>query len=171
MTSYGITHENIVLEKIICGDASDNIKGIKGMGETTLLKLFPSLKNEKSSIDEVLEMTNTLLDERKQEKKKPLKALTNLIDRVTDGIQGKDIYEINKKIIDLSEPLLSEEAREELSESINNPIDTDDRSLSNVYHILQANDMSEMMQETRFTNLFGRFSRIMEMERKKFKKS
>lgn len=171
MTSYGITHENIVLEKIICGDASDNIKGIKGMGETTLLKLFPSLKNEKSSIDEVLEMTNTLLDERKKEKKKPLKTLTNLIDRVTDGIQGKDIYEINKKIIDLSEPLLSEEAREELLDSINNPIDTDDRSLSNVYQILQANDMSEMMQEARFTNLFGRFTRIMEMERKKFKKS
>ena len=41
----GITHENVVLEKMLCGDASDNIKGVKGLGEKTLVNLFPEFVN------------------------------------------------------------------------------------------------------------------------------
>lgn len=40
----GYRAENVLVKKIICGDVSDNIKGIKGVGEETLLKHFPELK-------------------------------------------------------------------------------------------------------------------------------
>ena len=36
----GYKSENVLLKKILCGDVSDNIKGIKGLGETTLMKNF-----------------------------------------------------------------------------------------------------------------------------------
>jgi 5'-3' exonuclease len=36
--------ENAALIKIIIGDNSDTIKGVKGVKETTLLSLFPEIK-------------------------------------------------------------------------------------------------------------------------------
>lgn len=38
-----------------------------------------------------------MIEERKADKKKPLKWTENIINRVTDGIQGEDIFEINEK--------------------------------------------------------------------------
>jgi 5'-3' exonuclease len=63
VSKIGITHENVVLEKILCGDASDNIKGVKGLGETTLLKLFPFLKENKADLSLVIERSKQLLEE------------------------------------------------------------------------------------------------------------
>ena len=46
----GITHKNVVLEKMLCGDQSDNIKGVKGIGQSTLIKLFPEIVNEETNL-------------------------------------------------------------------------------------------------------------------------
>ena len=165
----GITHENIVLEKIICGDVSDNIKGIKGVGEQTLVKLFPEIKTDKTNLEAIIRRSKELLEERKANKKKPLKSLENIVNGITDGCQGNDIYEINRKIIDLSEPLLTEEAREELSDDIHLAIDTDDRDLKNVYRIIDKHRMDDIKDEEKFGNLFASFSRIILMEKKRFK--
>ena len=167
----GITHENVVLEKILCGDQSDNIKGIKGIGESTLLKLFPEIKTEKSDLDGVIRRSKEMLEERRQQKKKPLKALENIVNSVTDGCQGKEIYEINRKIIDLSRPLVTEEAESELRETLYVPIDTSDRSVKNVYGIISENEMYDLTDETRFGDILGAYSRIMMMEQKRYKES
>lgn len=164
----GITHENIVLEKIICGDVSDNIKGIKGVGEQTLVKLFPEIKTDKTNLEAIIRRSKELLEERKASKKKPLKSLENIVNGITDGCQGNDIYEINRKIIDLSEPLLTEEAREELSDDIHLAIDTDDRDLKNVYKIIDKYKMDDIKDEEKFGNLFASFSRIIMMEKRRF---
>lgn len=167
----GITHENVVLEKILCGDQSDNIKGIKGIGESTLLKLFPEIKTEKSDLDSVIRRSKEMLEERRQQKKKPLKALENIVNSVTDGCQGKEIYEINRKIIDLSRPLVTEEAETELRETLYAPIDTSDRSVKNVYGIISENEMYDLTDETRFGDILGAYSRIMMMEQKRYKEN
>ncbi len=164
----GITHENIVVEKIICGDVSDNIKGIKGIGEHTLRKHFPEIINEKTDIDTIIRKSKALLEERKQQKKKPLKAIENIINKVTDGIQGKDIYEINRKIIDLSEPLVTEEAKKELDDIVYSPIDTDDRTIKNVYKIIEENGMDDLTDEGKFGDILAPYSRIMMMEKNRF---
>ena len=167
----GMTHENILLKKIICGDDSDNIKGIKGVGELTLLKLFPEMKVEKTSLEAIIERSKVLLEERKADKKKPLKSLENIVNCVTDGIQGKDIYEINKKIIDLSEPLLTDEAREGLKNEMHAPLSDEDRDIKNIYDIIYKNGMNDLLDEKIFGSIFGMFERIMKMEKEFSKKS
>ena len=164
----GITHENVVLEKILCGDVSDNIKGVKGIGEQTLLKLFPQIKTEKLNLKAVIELSEGLLRERKEQKKKPLKSLENIINGVTDGCQGGKLYEINKKIIDLSEPMITKEAEEELSEILYAPIDTSDRDMKNVYKIIRIKGMNKLLDEEKFGDVFSSYNRIVMMEKKRF---
>lgn len=167
----GMTHENTLVKKIICGDASDNIKGIKGMGEQTLVKLFPEMIDKKTSIEAVIERSKELLEERKAQKKKPLKSLENIVNGVTDGIQGKKIYEINKKIIDLSEPLLTKEALEGLNEEMYAPLGDDDRNIKNIYQIISDNGMNDLLDEKKFGSLFGCFERTIKSEKEYSKKN
>jgi hypothetical protein len=47
------------------------------------------------TIDEIIKQAKVIQENRKQGKKPPLKA-TNIIESITDGVQGKDIYAINK---------------------------------------------------------------------------
>lgn len=161
----GITHENILLKKILCGDASDNIKGIKGVGEQTLLKLFPEIKAEKSNLEAIVERSRELLSERKEQKKKPLKSLENIVNRVTDGIQGTDIFEINKKIIDLSEPLLTDEAKNGLDEERYAPINDEGRDIKNVYEIIEKNEINDLLDAKKFGSLFGMYEKIIKTEK------
>lgn len=167
----GMTHENTLVKKIICGDASDNIKGIKGMGEQTLVKLFPEMIDKKTSIEAVIERSKELLEERKAQKKKPLKSLENIVNGVTDGIQGKKIYEINKKIIDLSEPLLTKEALEGLNDEMYAPLGDDDRDIKNIYQIISDNGMNDLLDEKKFGSLFGCFERTIKSEKEYSKKN
>ena len=165
----GITHKNVVLEKILCGDVSDNIKGVKGIGEQTLIKLFPQIKTEKMDLKTIIELSKELLRERKEAKKKPLKSLENIVNGVTDGCQGDKLYEINEKLIDLSEPLMTKEAEDELSEVLYAPIDVSDRNMKNVYRIINKNGMNRLCDEEKFGDVFASYSRITMMERKRYK--
>lgn len=169
IAELGYTHENVVLKKIICGDSSDNIYGIKGVGEKGLLKQFPELITQKCTLNEILERAQAIQTDRLQHKKKPLKSLENMLKRVTDGEQGKDIYEINEKIIDLKEPLLTEDAIKSLNDELYAPIDPDGRELKNIYQIINDNDMIKLQDENIFGNVFGPFERICKMEKKYFK--
>lgn len=167
----GCTHKNIVLKKMICGDVSDNIKGIKGIGEQTLFKIFPEMINEEATLNSVMERSRALIEERKANKKKPLKSLENLLNGVTDGIQGDKIYEINKRLIDLSEPILTEEAKYGMMNEMYAPMDMEGRDIKNVYKIIEANGMSDILKPSAFGNLFGCFERIIKMEKQYFLKN
>jgi len=50
LEEYGIWSENFAIFKALLGDKSDNIAGIKGMGDKTILKNFPQL-GEPTKID------------------------------------------------------------------------------------------------------------------------
>ena len=62
----GYYYENVLLKKMICGDSSDSIKGIKGVGEITLLKNFPEMKERKVTLDEVIERARKVNEDRLQ---------------------------------------------------------------------------------------------------------
>jgi len=166
----GITHENIVLEKMLCGDVSDNIKGVKGLGEQTLIKYFPEIVGNKIDINVIIKRSKEILEERKQNKKPPLKVLNNIIDGVTEGCQGDKLYEINKQIIDLSEPLITDEASEYLRERLYAPIDTDERSAKNAYKIIENNGMYDLLDEKKFGDILAPYSRIILMEGRRYAK-
>ena len=163
-----ILPENIVLEKVICGDVSDNIKGVKGVGNDTLIKLFPQIKTEKIDLEFIITHSKMLLEERKAAKKKPLKSLENIVNGVTDGCQGDNLYEINQKIIDLSNPLLTDEAKETMDEEFYAPIDVTDRNFKNIYNIVTENKINDILDESKFGNILEPFGRIQQMERKRY---
>jgi len=164
----GVLPENVVLEKVICGDVSDNIKGIKGIGNDTLAKLFPKLRSEKLDLKAIMDASREILEERRKAKKKPLKSLENIINGVTDGSQGKRIYEINEKIIDLSVPLLTEEAKESLDDELYAPMDTSERDTKNIYNIVTENKINEILDEGRFGDILGPYGRIIMMENRRY---
>ena len=121
-------YTNALAMKIICGDSSDNIKGISGIQEDTLLKHFPELKNKTLSVREICGKADEINKERVLNKKKPLKALESLLNNI-------DRLKINHKLINLSEPLLNEEALEELSQ-LEMPLSPDDRGSKNLYKMM-----------------------------------
>ena len=169
VSEIGVLSENVVLEKMICGDTSDNIKGVKGVGSETLRKLFPEITKEKIDLGFILKRSKELLDERKDAKKKPLKSLENILYGVTDGCQGDKLYEINEKIIDLSKPFLTDEAKETMDNEFHAPIDTTDRSIKNIYEIVKEYGVNDILDEKKFGNIFEPFGRIQMMEQRRFK--
>lgn len=55
MEEYGVLPENFIYSKMITGDGSDKIEGIKGIGKKTVPKLFPFLAERPSTFMEVME--------------------------------------------------------------------------------------------------------------------
>ena len=162
----GINYQNVVLKKVLCGDTSDNIKGIKGFGEKTLLNNFDEITKRKVILNEVIEKAKNINEERAKLKKKPLKWAENIVNRVTDGVQGSEIYEINEKIIDLKKPLMTDEAVEMIENIMYTPIDPEDRTLENLYRILLENDVEDLRDETKFSNFFNEFLYLIDKEKR-----
>ncbi len=108
MNSIEIPHYNVKTFKIISGDKSDNINGIYYLGEKTFVKLFPEILEKEISFSDILKRGEDLLKEQKDNT-----TLKNLLTgRTKEGIFGDEFFEVNKKIVDLSEPLISEEGKE-----------------------------------------------------------
>lgn len=170
LKELGFIHENVLIKKILCGDISDNIKGIKGLGEKTFFDLFPKAKTEYYDLDRVISESKELIEERKKEKKKPLAVTENIINRKTNGCQGVDIYEINDKIINLSNPLLTDDAINELNSIMYSPLDPNGRDFKNLYSIIQENEMIDLIKEDNFTRLFSAFYKLINEEKKYYEK-
>jgi 5'-3' exonuclease len=133
---------NSVLMKIMLGDSSDSIKGIKGIGkEETLLDRFPELKERKVTLNEVIENAKKQQEERLANKKKPLKILDNIINGVTDGAQKNKLYEINERLVDLSKPMMTEDAIRELKRLMEGTLDSSGRELKNVFELMKRDGL------------------------------
>lgn len=160
---------NVVLNKILLGDNSDCISGVKGLGDKTLFTMMPEIKERKVELWEVIKRAKDLNEQRVKEKKKPLAVYDNIINGVTNGLQ-KDLYEINNKIINLSEPLLTQEAIDGLNDMMYAPMDVTDRSLSNLYKLVLKYGIDELVDSNRFANFFSSFNGLREKETKFYNK-
>jgi DNA polymerase-1 len=120
---YEFPHQNIRTYKILSGDKSDNIEGISGLGEKTLIKFFPELLEKPVSITDILERTENLLKENKNNK-----TLQNLLSGKTkSGVYGDEYFVINEKIINLSNPLITDDAKELVELYYKESLDPDGR--------------------------------------------
>lgn len=159
------SYENAKLIKVICGDNSDTIKGIKGVQEKTLLTHFPELSERKITLDEILERAKQLQEERTKNKQKPLKVLDNLINKVTDGVQKERIYEINERLVDLKNPMMTEDGVRELEYLINGTLDSSGRELKNVLMMMKRDGLDRLLGENRYAEFLIPFKKLIDREK------
>lgn len=122
--NFDYHYSNSLTMKILCGDNSDNINGVDGLQEKTLIKYFPQIKERHVPVKEIYSESFKIKKQRELEKKKPLKVIENIIN-------SKDLLIRNKKLMDLKEPLMSKEALEEY-ETLYDPLSSDNRGSKNL---------------------------------------
>jgi len=160
-------YENAGLVKIIEGCTSDNIKGIEGVSETTLLTHFPEIKERKVTLEEILEKTKILKEGKK------LKVFDSIIEGKTKGCHKGNVYEINKIIIDLHQPLLTDEAKEEVMNLINLPLNPEGRDYKNVLKMMFEDGVMYAIPggENGYVNFLDPFIKLSKIEKNNFKNS
>ena len=162
---FGYPCENVFVKKVFCGDVSDNIGNVRGVSENGFFELIPEAKERVVTIDEVKVRAQELINERIKNKKKPLLLHENIINGVSNKQYDGNFYEINKLIIDLKNPLLTDEAKEDMDGILNAPLDVSDRSIKNLVQIIYDNDITDLKGDTQFASFFAPFRRIEEKEK------
>lgn len=160
-TEFGYHYKNVLPFKIICGDASDNIKGIAGVKEATLFKYFPDIRVNEVTVREICEMADNHNKKRISEGKKPLKSLNNII----EGIQT---LKKNFKLISLKNPLLNDIAIEEL-EQLELPLQPEGRSSKNLYNMMKEDGFLSVYGSN-FVNYIQPFYSIITSEKDRYEK-
>ena len=164
-SSYFCHHqENSVLLKTMVGDPSDSIKGIKGLGETKLISLFPEVKERKISVIEIIESAKKQQEERALKKQKPLKVLDNIIHGITDGVQGDRLYEINERLVNLKNPMLTEDGISELEQLIDGTLDSSGRDLNNVLIMMKRDGLDRTIGDNRYPEYLLPFKKLIDRE-------
>jgi len=162
-----IPHYNVKTFKIISGDKSDNIDGIYYLGEKTIIKLFPELLEIEVSFTDILTRGEELLKEQKDNT-----ALKNLLTGKTkEGIFGDEFFEINKKIVDLSEPLISEEGKELVHSYYSESLDPDGRGYKNLIRMMMDDGLFKYLPkgDDQWVYFLKPFLKLTRKEKTKFK--
>jgi len=100
---FNMSPHNFILYKTLMGDNSDKVKGVKGLGEKKLRKLFPELSERDLSLDDIYNICESKFKE-------------NVI--YARVIQHIDELEKNFKIMDLSNPMLDENDKKYLTQVV-----------------------------------------------------
>ena len=95
LDEFGISSHNYIWYRVLDGDKSDNIKGVRGLGLKTIQKKLPFLsENRIVNIDEV----------------------------ITELPDSKDVIELNYKLMQLSDVDISGSTKTKIQEKIREPI-------------------------------------------------
>lgn len=123
---------NVLLVKILLGDKSDNIEGIKNFGEKTLVKYFPEILETVTTYDYILKKSEEIL--RENVKCKPLNNLVSGTSK--SGSDGVEYFNIREKIVNLSNPLITENAKEEVQLYFTENLDPEGRGYKNLIKMM-----------------------------------
>ena len=152
--------ENVKLVKMMCGDSSDNIAGIRGMGVKRFLSLIPELRTEKISIEQVKDKCNVLFEQDKTNR-----LVTNLLTGVTKhGVFGDEFFDVNSRIVSLDDPFLTDEAKQNIDSLINENLDPEGRSYKNTMKMMMEDGLFNVLPKSddawiKFLNPFLRLTR------------
>lgn len=105
-TDYKLYPQNYINQKILMGDNSDNITGVKGLGPKKLFKLFPELEQP-----ELIKFSDIL------NKSKEKRSEHGLYENICNF--EKQLL-INQQLMDLTNPEIPENSILEIDEVINN---------------------------------------------------
>jgi 5'-3' exonuclease len=156
-------YSNACLVKTICGDASDNIKGIEGVKLPTLLEFFPEIKNKKITVDYIIEKAKNLQEERICNKKKRLKKLDSII-------EGSKIYELNEFLVDLKNPLVTQEAQDDVNTAASGVLNPEERTSKNLLRLMNE-DRFLLLYSGDFVQYVFPFFNVINEEKEYYKKN
>jgi 5'-3' exonuclease len=167
MSDFEVPHYNVKTIKILTGDSSDNIDGIFYLGEKTLIKFFPELLEKEVELSDILSKGEELLKENKDNK-----SLQNLLSGKTkDGIFGDEYYVINKKLIDLDEPLINQEGKDLVRAYYSESLDPDGRGYKNLIRMMMEDGLFKYLPKTddNWIYFLKPFLKLTRKEKTKFK--
>jgi len=162
-----IPHYNVKTYKILTGDSSDNIDGIFYLGEKTFLKLFPEILDTELKYTDILTKAEKLLSEQKGNV-----ALQNLLSGKTkEGIFGEEFFTINEKIVDLANPLISDEGKELVRLYYSESLDPDGRGHRNLIRMMMDDGFFKFLPkgDDAWVNFLKPFLKLSRKEKTNFR--
>jgi len=163
---YEFPHQNIKTYKILSGDKSDNIDGIYYLGEKTLVKLFPELLENIVNVSDILTKAEEMFESDKNNT-----ALKNLLTGKTkSGIFGNEFFEINEKIVDLSNPLITDDAKELVELYYRESLDPDGRGYKNLIKMMMENGFFKYLPkgDDAWVNFIKPFMKLTRKEKRNY---
>ena len=163
LNKVDIPHYNVLLTKIFTGDKSDNIDGIQGMGEKTLVKFFPQVQEKPCTMEEILDYARNI------PQKKPIKTLVNLLEGKTKStIFGEQFYLTNKTIVDLSNPLITDDGKELVEQILTDTIDPTDRGYKNLMRMMMEDGLFKYLpkNDEAWVNFLKPFMKLTRKEKR-----
>jgi len=162
-----IPHYNVKTYKILTGDSSDNIDGIFYLGQKTFIKLFPEILDIELKYTDILTKTEKLLLEQKGNV-----VLQNLLSGKTkEGIFGEEFFTINEKIVDLANPLISDEGKELVKLYYSESLDPDGRGHRNLIRMMMNDGFFKFLPkgDDAWVNFLKPFLKLSRKEKTNFK--
>ncbi len=161
-----IPHYNILTYKILSGDKSDNIDGIYYLGEKNIIKLFPEILDTRITINDILDKANKLILE--DEKNNSLKNL--LSGKTKSGIFGEEFFKTSNKIIDLFNPLISEDGKNVVEMYYKEFLDPDGRGYKNAMKMMMEDGLFKYLpkRDNAWVEFLKPFLKLTRKEKRKF---
>lgn len=108
LEEYGVTPQNFLIEKVLMGDSGDNVPGVKGIGQKTLLKHYPELsKDTVITIKDILDKAEN--------------SNGSVYQRI---LAFQNQLHINEKLMDLKKPNIPQDSVETIEYILENPTKT-----------------------------------------------
>jgi 5'-3' exonuclease len=164
INKVSIPHQNVLLCKIFTGDKSDNIEGVQGLGEKTLVKLFPQILEKKCSVNEIIETATTLFETKKN------KTIENILTgKSKSDILGEQLYILNSKLVDLSNPLITDDAKKVVEQIYQDTIDPTDRGHRNLMRLMIEDGLFKYLpkNDNEWVNFLKPFTKLIRKEKRK----
>ena len=168
LNKVDIPHYNVLLTKIFTGDKSDNIEGIQGLGEKTLVKFFPQVLEKPCTMEEILDYARNIHQD------KPSKTFTNLLTGKTKStILGEEFYTTNKKIVDLTNPLITTDGKKLVEQILTDTIDPTDRGYKNLMRMMMEDGLFKYLpkNDEAWVNFLTPFMKLTRKEKRNTKKN
>jgi len=119
LEEYKVSNINFIHYKILMGDVSDNLPGIKGLGPKKILKMFPKLSSEiPFTLDDILLESNVKLNDH---------VLYSKI------VEQKNQLDINRQLMDLKSIPLSDGNKDHIKKSFNTSYNLDKHTFMSLY--------------------------------------
>jgi 5'-3' exonuclease len=161
-----VPHQNVLICKVFMGDKSDNIDGIQSLGEKTFAKFFPLVLTKSCTIEEIMDIARNIPQE------KPIKVLTNILTGKTkSGILGEQYYQINQMIVNLNNPLITDDGKELVESIYSETLDPTDRGYKNLMKYMMEDGLFKYLpkNDEAWVNFLKPFMKLTRKEKRKIK--